>query len=232
MDTEALGLRPSYVFKQTHIPWAPDQGRIRLLLKDAIAPVIRDLESRRLIDGFHYIVHEQIDLRLSCHDWPQHEANIRHILKVHSVSADLRDYDDRVEMPPEKYGGETGVLLCFNNLEFNSRLCLALIELMSGTNDRTARQCLASLCPHQWVHYLCNQFAVLNSDQISFELHDALCWLRQSLSRLENARGRFSSEELHQERDALRSLLDNHKGEIKQIEEKFDGGSVDERNAD
>lgn len=120
-------------------------------------------------------------------------------------------------MPPAQYGGETGVLLCYNNLEFNSRLCLALAEFISETDDNGARQHLYDLCPHQWVHYLCNQFAVLNLEQVAFELQDALRWLRGLLSTLENAKGHLSSEE----RSALTCLLDNHKGEIKQIEEMF-----------
>ena len=82
-------------------------------------------------------------------------------------------------MPNEQYGGKTGVLLCYNNLEYNSRLSLALVELLSETNDQAIHQTQERLCPHQWVHYLCNQCGYLNQDQIVFELNDAFAWLGQ-----------------------------------------------------
>jgi hypothetical protein len=119
---------------------------------------IRDLESQKLSNGFHHLIHEDIDLRLSCEDWPKHESKIKEVLSIHSISLDLKDW----AMPPEQYGGEIGVLLCYNNLEFNSRLSLALVELIVGTEDISLKESQERLCPHQWVHYLCNQFGYLN----------------------------------------------------------------------
>jgi len=182
MNIETLGLKSSYLFKETHIPTSREIHDIHRLLKQFVAPAIRDLESKKLINGFHHIVHEKIDLRLSSHDWIQHESSIREVLAAHSISPDLEDFKDCVKMPPENYGGKTGVLLCYNNLEFNSRLCLALVELMYETGDETIRKKQERLCPHQWVHYLCNQAGYLNLDQICLELNDAAIWLKKEIN--------------------------------------------------
>jgi hypothetical protein len=176
-NIEAFGLKSSYTFKETHIPTSHKRDDIHRILRELVAPTVRDLESEKLINGFHYIVHKEIDLRLSSHDWSQHEARIREVLAAHSISPDLEEFQDCHEMPREQYGGETAVLLCYNNLEFNSRLCLALVELVSHTSDKTIREKQQNLCPHQWVHYLCNQAGYLNLDQVKFELNDALIWL-------------------------------------------------------
>lgn len=178
MDTEALGLRSSYTFKETHVSTTRDRHDVQEQLRRVIAPVVRQLESRRLIDGFHYIVHQQIDLRLSCNDWHDCEAPIRGVLSDHGIPSDLTDW---ALQPPEDYGGEIGILLCYNNLEYNSRLCLALAELIAETQDEVIRTRQEGLCPHQWLHYLCNQFGYLNLDQIAFEFNDAFVWLQTLL---------------------------------------------------
>lgn len=175
MDIEALGLKSSFIFKETHIPTTRDRRDIHQQLREVIAPVVRNLESEGLIDGFHYTVHQQIDLRLSCDDWGRGKRAIRGVLDNHSIRPDLVDW---ALLPPERYGGEAGILLCYNNLEHNSRLCLALADLMDETDDEGVRTRQADLCPHQWLHYLSNQFGYLNLDQIVFELNDAFLWLQ------------------------------------------------------
>jgi hypothetical protein len=180
MRAEDFGLKASYEFKQTHIPTSHRRDDILRQLRDTVSPAVRELESRRLINGYHHIVHQEIDLRLSCGDWSQHEPDIRTTLEAHSISPELTEWGP---MPPERYGGDIGVVLCCNNLEFNSRLCLALAELMDETCDPSTQQMQERLCPHQWVHYLCNQFGYLNWDQIVFEVNDALVWLQSMITR-------------------------------------------------
>lgn len=174
MNIEALGLKSSYVFKETHISTSHERNNIHRVLKKFVAPAIRDLESEKLISGFHHIVHKEIDLRLSSDDWNKNESKIKEVLAAHSISTDLEDWE---LMPSESYGGEIGVLLCYNNLESNSWLFLALVDLMDETNDKTIRQKQERLCPHQWFHYLCNQAGYNNFNQIRFELNDAFEWL-------------------------------------------------------
>lgn len=174
VDIATYGLRRKYIFKETHIQTSRGKDDIHQKLRQVVTPAIRDLESRGLINGFHYLIHSNVDLRLSCADWNQHESKVKQVLKDHSIPTDLADW----EFKPEGYGGETGAVLCCSNLEFNSRLCLALLELINGTDDQKIRQEQEKLCPQQWVHYLCNQFGYLNWNQIIFELNDAFNWLR------------------------------------------------------
>ncbi len=213
MDIRTLGLKSSYAFKETHVPSSLEGGKIRATLKDIVAPTIRDLECRQLINGFHYIVHSDIDLRISSSNWPQHLPAIKEVLENHSIPPDLNDWDTHhEEMPPDDYGGEIGVQLCYNNLEFNSRLCLALAELMSDTHDDAVRQNLAQLCPRQWVHYLCNQFGYLNRDQIIFEMNDALVWLDDRVSR--------SRDDPHTTED-VKEIIRQFKDATRECEERF-----------
>lgn len=178
IDIEALGLKSFYNFKETCIPTSREISDIHQKLRQIVTPTIIELESKKLINGFHYLIHHDIDLRLSCNDWNRHESSIKKILAEHSVATELTNW----AMPPETSGGEIGVFLCYNNLEFNSRLSLALIGLINKTSDKSIRQAQENLCPHQWVHYLCNQFGYLNLDQIRFEFNDAFRWLELMVS--------------------------------------------------
>ncbi len=175
VNMATYGLKSKYTFKNTYIRTSRSRDDIHQKLRQIVAPAIRDLESKGLIDGFHYLVHEHIDLRLSCADWDQHESKIKQVLRDHSIPTDLADW----ELKPEGHGGETGAVLSSNNLEFNSRLCLALLELINGTYDQRIRQEQEKLCPHYWVHYLCNQSGYLNPDQVKFEFEDAFIWLKE-----------------------------------------------------
>ena len=172
---ESLGLKTRYSFKETHVPTSRQKDHILQQLRGIVAPAVTELEERRLINGFHHIVHTDIDLRLSCEDWAVHGSEIGAVLVRHSIDAGLKDWGP---MPPERYGGPLGVLLCYNNLEFNSRLCLALAEVMHGAADAPTLTSQRDLCPHQWVHYLCNQSGCLNAEQILFEVNDAFRWLQ------------------------------------------------------
>jgi hypothetical protein len=179
-DISSLGLKSSFDFKETRIPTSREMSDIRDKLREFVAPTVRDLESRNLINGFYHIVHNHIDLRLSCDDWQQHEESIKEVLSEHSISTDLTACG---EMSPEVYGGETGVILCYNNLEFNSRLTLALFELMHLTDETSVKETQEKLCPHQWVHHLCNQSGYLNFPQIVFEFIDGFMWLHEMVAR-------------------------------------------------
>lgn len=179
VNIDSLGLKSTYDFKQTHIGTSPERNDIHRKLRRIVAPVIRALECEGLINGFHHIIHQDIDLRLSSNRWQQNESRIKEILASHSIPTDLANW----RMPEQHYGGPMGVLLCYNNLEYNSRLCLALVELMHETDDESTRQAQGRLCPRQWVHYLCNQFGYLNRAQIKFEFEDAFTWLHDFVCR-------------------------------------------------
>jgi hypothetical protein len=214
MNPDQLGprLRLQYVFKETHVPTAPKMQDIRQVLVTVVAPAIRELEAKGLLDGFHYITHADIDIRLSCNDWPAKESAIQQVLEQYSIASNLVDWKG---LSPDEYGGELGVILCYNNLEFNSRLCLPLLESIheAAQQDNPLRDQLDRLSPHQWVHYLANQTGYGNMEQIAFELDDVFRWLETVLARsgdvanvkpvishlldrLSNKIGRFRREQL------------------------------------
>lgn len=179
-NIRSLGLKTSYNFKQTHIPTSGSTKDKHQKLRDIVAPAIRDLESKSLINGFYHIIHQDIDLRLSCDDWAQHESEIKDVLDEHSISSDLELADN---LGSARYGGFGGGLLTENNLELNSRLTLAIIELIHSTKDTATLNGLREQCPHQWIHHLCNQFGLNNFQEIGFYFNVALIWLLEILLR-------------------------------------------------
>lgn len=181
------GLKESYNFKQTHIPVdlnTTDTAKRIAEVHDRIAahvsPVITELESLALINGFHFILHGSIDLRISSGDWDKNENRIKEVLRKHGISNDLENWGP---MSPERYGGPVGVILCYNNLEFNSRLILALIDAQKHTDDIATKQCQERLVHNQWVHYLYIQYGLLNDVQVQLEFSDSLEWLMTIVSR-------------------------------------------------
>ena len=155
--------------------------KIKVTFSDQSTLVLR-LEAKGFLDGFHYIKHADIDIRLSCNDWPAKESSIQQVLEQYSIASNLVDWEG---LSPDEYGGELGVILCYNNLEFNSRLCLPLLESIHEVTqqDNPLRDQLERLSPHMWVHYLANQTGYLNWDQIVFEFNDAFVWLETMLAR-------------------------------------------------
>lgn len=206
------GLRELYNFKEIHIPTNGQLPDIHNKIINYISPAIIELESLGLIDGFHFILHKAMDLRLSAGDWEKNERSIREILRKNNLSDNLQNWDERTEMPPEHYGGDIGVILCFNNLEFNSRLILALIDLQKHTDDTAVRQRQASLVYGQWVHYLYIQYGLGNFLQVRLEFQDSLDWLETIIRRNPgNA----------QVQDHASKVLDGMNKEIKQFRKEF-----------
>ena len=196
-NIESLGLKTSYNFKQIHIPTSGSIEDKHQKLREIVAPAIRDLESKSLINGFYHIIHQDLDLRLSCDDWEQYESEIKEVLAKHSIASELEPGGN---LGSESYGGPGGALLTENNLEINSRLTLAIIELIYSTDDETTRQGLLKQCPHQWVHHLCNQFGLNNFQESEFDFNNAMAWLetiiynnRNNPQAISDARGMINT---------------------------------------
>ena len=77
IDISGLGLKTNFNFKETHIPTSLNDNDIQKHLREKIGPTIRELESNQLINGFHHLVHKDIDLRLSCNNWNEDESKIK-----------------------------------------------------------------------------------------------------------------------------------------------------------
>jgi len=101
------GLKKSYKFKEIYIPLDKIDDFYNKVATQ-ITPTIIELETLDLINGFHFILHQAIDLRLSCNDWNKNEKKIKEILKEHKLPENLKDCGS---LSPEKYGGDIGVNL-------------------------------------------------------------------------------------------------------------------------
>ena len=173
-DLTEYGLNKDYDFREIHISTTSDISEVHEKILKNISPAIIDLEKAGLINGYHFILHAQIDMRLSSDSWDKKEIKIKEILRKHGLSDDLTPWGP---MSPDRYGGETGVLLCYNNLEMNSRLISALVELRDKTGDDNAKALQERLICNQWSHYLYIQYGITNDKQIGVEFNNALGWL-------------------------------------------------------
>jgi len=122
------------------------------ILRNKIAPAIEALEKDELIDGFHFISHEGVDLRLSCPNWKLSEIyKIKKILKLNGIDGDLHPYND--------LNGSLDSIVKANFLETVSRCVLAEV-LAEGKSSR-----------ENLSHYLNNQYGVWNIDEAIDHFH-------------------------------------------------------------
>ena len=211
LDMAGLGLKTAYNFKQTRIPVSGDSDDKRRLLIELVAPAIRELESKSLIDGFYYTVSQDIDLRLSCDNWEKQEAEIVGVLGTHRIPTDLERGGN---LWPDDFGGEEGAALTENNLELNSRLVLSILEVVRATDDEATLEILDRQCPHQWMHNLCNQYGLNNLQESVFDFNNAMVWLETTM------RNHSEVPEIVSE---VRKILDYIKGRVGLFEDTFFG---------
>ena len=174
MKLHKYGLKDTFDFKEIHFPTTSELTDIHSIIRKKVGPLIFDLENKKLINSYHFILHKDIDLRLSTFDWISNEPKIKDILCLHNIDDNLQIWGP---MPPNKYGSEIGVNLCYNNLEYNSRLICALIELHHLTDDLALKKTQEYFIYNQWVHYLYVQYGIKNHIQVQYEFQDALNWL-------------------------------------------------------
>lgn len=208
-DMEGLGLKTAYNFKQICIPASGGSDDKRRLLIELVAPAIRELESKSLINGFYYTIQSDIDLRLSCENWEQYEEEIAEVLGTHSIQTDLEHGGN---LWPDDFGGEEGAALTENNLELNSRLVLSMLEVVRATDDEATLEALDRQCPHQWMHNLCNQYGLNNLQESVFDFNNAMVWLETTMQN------HSETPEIVSE---VRKILDYIKGRTALFEDTF-----------
>ena len=203
------GLKKSYDFKEIHVPINHELADVHDKIFNYISPAIIELEALKLINGFHFILHKSIDFRISTEDWSKNEKRIKKILRKYNLSDDLKNLKP---MPPEKYGGDIGVILCYNNLEFNSRLISALVDTRKHTDDKNMKKLQEKLLYNQWVHYLYIQYGFTNDIQIRLEFLDSLNWLVTIVN---------NNPENIEVKDFANKVLDDFSHIINQLKNKF-----------
>lgn len=174
---KALGLKIDYNFKEVRI-FLPRKRTVKDIHDKiflTVIPLIVALEPQKLINGFHFILHEHIDLRLSCCNWYKKEEVI---VKVLEEAGEIKDkLVPWFGLDPNLYGGEAGVNLCYNNLEFNSRLIMGIIQA-NYTGDREPHRKKRELFERQrdnfvyaqFPHYLRAQFGIQNALEAQIDL--------------------------------------------------------------
>jgi len=176
--TTDYGLKESYNFKEIKIK---SGIKIEELHKDIIykiAPAIIHLEENGLINGFHFIWHEKIDLRISSNNWDETEEEIKIRLEEFGLPSDFKDWS----MSTERYFGDIGVLLCYNSLEFNSRIILQLLqEKFDENNDR-----IINLYASQLPHYHFIQFGWDNITEAIINFENSINQFDEIIERNKN----------------------------------------------
>jgi hypothetical protein len=164
---EPLGFKTRYHFRQTQIDVDEEARNAGLSLADLeqlpnvlhfvirtkVSPAILELEHRELINGFYFIIHEKLDLRLSCDSWEEKEQDIKTVLTKNGISPELVHYKGLKEDDFKN--------LDDNNLEINSRFVLAYLSIRDRASEEERRQ-MSRAAPARWIHYLYNQFGYTN----------------------------------------------------------------------
>lgn len=175
----ALGLKPQN-FREVKIPYNGKDDYLRIII-EVIAPLIEELERKKLIDGFHYIMHQELDLRISI---PYHEnvQEVDDVLKTRSLSSFNRPWTME-NSEPEHYGGEIGVHLIYEYLEFWSRLIIKLLKaeklIDSEFKEPIKSQVSKGLkrLTSNVVHYTYLQQGIGNVEQVNQSLIDTANWV-------------------------------------------------------
>jgi hypothetical protein len=164
---EQFGFKTRYSFRQTQIDVdeeAKNAGLsltgvdelpnvLHFVIRTKVMPAILELERPELINGFYFIMHEKLDLRLSCESWEEKEQDIKAVLVKHGISPQLVHYKGLKEDDFKN--------LDDNNLEMNSRLVLAYLAIWERASQEE-RNHMSRAAPARWIHYLYNQFGYAN----------------------------------------------------------------------
>ena len=181
---EQFGFKTRYNFRQTQIDVDEEAKNanmslagldqlpdvLHFLIRAKILPAVLELEHRELINGFYFIMHEKLDLRLSCDSWEEKEQDIRTVLTNHGISPELVHYSG--------LKGDDFKNLDDNNLEMNSRFVLAYLAIWDRAGQEDRRQ-MARAVPARWIHYLYNQFGYLNLVEAIDKFDSAFFQLKQ-----------------------------------------------------
>lgn len=181
---EPFGFKTRYHFRQTQIDVdgeAKNAGMsltrvdelssvLQFVIKTKILPAVLELERRELINGFYFIMHEKLDLRLSCDSWEEKEQDIRAVLTNNGISPELRHYSGLIVDDFTNLDG--------NNLEMNSRFVLAYLSIWDRASQEDRIQ-MSRAVPGRWIHYLYNQFGYINLVEAISKFDSAFFQLEQ-----------------------------------------------------
>lgn len=156
-----FGLKDKFDFREVNInytrgvPLVPDLYLYCCLLDDFIAPAIEMMEEENLLNGFHFINHNGIDLRLSSLDWEKNKDRVEEILKIYGTFLTVPNLTSQ-EYRLHPYGDLNNDLVgivAANFLETVSRCVLAEVR----ADGKASRFKLS--------HYLNNLYGFWNANE-------------------------------------------------------------------
>ena len=193
---EQFGFKTRYNFRQTQIDVNEEaknagmslagvdelSGVLHFVIRTKVLPAILELEYRELINGFYFIMHEKLDLRLSCDAWEEKEQDIRIVLTNNDISPELVHYSG---LKDDDFKN-----LDDNNLEMNSRFVLAYLSIWDRASQEDRNQ-MSRAVPGRWIHYLYNQFGYINLVEAINKFDSAFFQLEQGYRLGQCDRERF-----------------------------------------
>jgi len=172
-DICRFGLKEHFDFREVHMEVMEPISNIHRAIKESVTPAVLELEETGLINSFHFIFQNDLLLRLSSDDWDAKDDKIRKVLEKHGIPP---EFHEMYELPKDHFGGEEGILLCYNNMESNSRLIMGLLDLKDEYNEELDEK-LDHLVYSHWVHNLYIQYGINNILQVQYEFKDSLYWI-------------------------------------------------------
>jgi hypothetical protein len=193
---EQFGFKTRYNFRQTQIDVEEEAKNagvslarvdelsnvLHFVIRTKVSPAILELERRELINGFYFIMHEKLDLRLSCDSWEEKKQDIRTVLTNNGISPELVHYSG---LKDDDFKN-----LDDNNLEMNSRFVLAYLSIWDRASQEDRSQ-MARAVPARWIHYLYNQFGYINLVEAISKFDSAFFQLEQGYRLGQCDRERF-----------------------------------------
>ena len=172
---EEFGFKTKYHLKQTQIDVDIfSRDSVESQVAEKIIPAILELESEKVIDGFYFIMHGKLDFRLSSNAWDENESKVKEILRKHGISDDLKHHEDFQE--------DEIANLDNNCLEIISRLMMAYLSLKDRHGQEKFSEKLHEI-PQHWIHYMYDQFGIVNLYEAVDHFNSAFIWLLTALNK-------------------------------------------------
>ena len=149
------------------------------LVREKIQPLVEELEADGLIQGFHFIMHGTLDLRLKIGDERKLSIVTDKVLASGVPFAEIKLWNGFTENSREyKWYGPEGIAILLQSLESNSRLLMDLLQFKENArNLPLGEKKTIDYLNHQMVHYFLIQQGIDNLEQVKFSLDDAKFWM-------------------------------------------------------
>jgi len=158
-----------------------DQENYKSIITQKIKPLIEELEGSGLIKGFHFIMHEALDLRLII-DSVNDLESINRIISERNISDNILQEISNLDQESGEYQrfGPEGIEILRKGLEFNSRLIIMIFDYKKNKEGEHLEQnqidSIINDLNHQLVHYFLIQQGINNLEQVLFSLNDSKMW--------------------------------------------------------